>query len=491
MPLSKIHACGPAVLALACASFVGCNDPGPGLASASDSDSSGTIDAPTSGVPTTSAGTTDAPEAAPVTWHQQIAPIMVAKCSGCHHGDGIAPFSLADYESALPFAQAALAAVERGTMPPFLADETADCQPRHGWQDDPRLDDDELDLLRAWVDQGAPEGDPAAAAPVPDPPELDLTDADVRVQIPTPVAIDGTKDQFLCFSIDPGFEDDTWIDAVQIHAGNPQVVHHVLAYIDESGESAAKINEDGYYPCFGGPGIGSANLIAAWAPGMTPFETPPNVASRIVAGSRIVLNVHYHPTGKPELDMDTALDLRIRDTIPEYVGMLALIGNSEGPQLQPGDGDDNGYPEFRIPAGAEHHVEQMLFTLNDIPPLRVFAIGTHMHYVGTDMLIGVQRESPANGDPASECLLQTPGWDFNWQRTYNYDAAFDDVPRINSGDQLYLRCTYNNSMSNPFVVKALAEQGLDAPQDVHLGEETLDEMCLAVVGIAIAIKDTL
>src|SRR5690606_30618597 len=97
---------------------------------------------------------------------------------------------------------------------------------------------------------------------------------------------------------------------------------------------------------------------------------------------------------------------------------------------------------------------------------RVFAVGTHMHYVGTDMLIGVQRPSPDPGEDSTECLIQTPGWDFNWQRTYSYDAPFDDVPRITSGDQIYLRCTYNNSMSNPFVVQALAEQGLDAPQDV-------------------------
>ncbi|MBZ5715310.1 hypothetical protein [Nannocystis pusilla] len=484
--------CGPAALVVALAGVVtsGCSDPGPGLDSASETGDPGT--AGTDGTDGTAAPTTtDAPEAAPVTWHQHIAPIMVQKCSGCHSDGGIAPFSLASYDSAKPFAPGALDAVERGTMPPFLADETDDCQPRHGWQDDPRLSDDELELLRAWVEQGAPEGDPAAAAPLPEPPEVELTDADVRVQIPTPVSVDGDKDQFLCFSIDPGFEDDTWIDAVQITAGNPQIVHHVLAYVDESGASAEKVNEDGYYPCFGGPGINSANLIAAWAPGMTPFESPPNVASRIAAGSRIVLNVHYHPTGKPELDSTTSLDLRIRDTIPEYVGMLALIGNSEGPQLLPSEHDDNGYPEFRIPAGVEDHVEQMLFKLDDVPPLRVFAVGTHMHYVGTDMLIGLQRPSPDDGEPANECLLQTPGWDFNWQRTYSYDAPLDDVPRVSAGDELYLRCNYNNSMSNPHVVAALAEQGLAAPKDVVLGEETLDEMCLAVVGIAIALKDAI
>jgi hypothetical protein len=33
-------------------------------------------------------------------------------------------------------------------------------------------------------------------------------------------------------------------------------------------------------------------------------------------------------------------------------------------------------------------------------------------------------------------------------------------------------------------MEALREQGLRAPQDVRLGEQTLDEMCLGVIGVA-------
>jgi hypothetical protein len=40
-------------------------------------------------------------------------------------------------------------------------------------------------------------------------------------------------------------------------------------------------------------------------------------------------------------------------------------------------------------------------------------------------------------------------------------------------------------MANPFVVKALNEQGLAAPQDVTLGEQTLDEMCLVGLGFLV------
>ena len=44
-------------------------------------------------------------------------------------------------------------------------------------------------------------------------------------------------------------------------------------------------------------------------------------------------------------------------------------------------------------------------------------------------------------------------------------------------------CTYDNTTANAGVVQLLADEGLDAPEDVYLGEETSDEMCLGVAGI--------
>jgi len=49
---------------------------------------------------------------------------------------------------------------------------------------------------------------------------------------------------------------------------------------------------------------------------------------------------------------------------------------------------------------------------------------------------------------------------------------------------LTLDCTFDNRMNNPHLAAALADQGLDAPIDVYLGEQTLDEMCLGVFGVA-------
>jgi hypothetical protein len=126
---------------------------------------------------------------------------------------------------------------------------------------------------------------------------------------------------------------------------------------------------------------------------------------------------------------------------------------------------------------------------------RVFAMGTHMHYVGRDMSIQLEHNSASEADAGvaasdagaatggQECLIETPQWDFNWQRGYGFDGSFDQLPVMRAGDVIKFRCVFDNSMDNPFVVQALDARGLDAPVEVRLGEDTLDEMCLGAFGI--------
>jgi hypothetical protein len=399
------------------------------------------------------------------------------------------------------------AVLRPGIMPPFLATETPDCKPRFGFKDDLRLSQAQIELFKRWQDAGCPEGDPGTAAALPAPPELALKNAEVSVTIPAPVTIEGPGDKFICFSLAPDLSvlaatgpeaallgDRVLINGAQIHPGNAAIVHHVLVYTDPDGQSAALAGDKGYYDCFGGPMIDSPGLLMAWAPGATPLTAPDGVAMAAPSKGRLVMQVHYHPTGAPQTDSATSLQLRGYGAgIPAYVSTLALIGNfrsqnAAGTGLLPGP-DDTGKPEFRIPAGAKNHTESMIYTVGaSSPTLHVWSVGSHMHNVGTDMRIGVTRTTPGT-QPADECLLDTPKWDFNWQRGYGFDVPIDQVPTLGPGDQINLRCTYDNTMDNLAVQRTLTEQGLTAPRDVLLGESTLDEMCLGVFGIAQKVSD--
>ncbi len=166
---------------------------------------------------------------------------------------------------------------------------------------------------------------------------------------------------------------------------------------------------------------------------------------------------------------------------------MFLTGNEEemqanGTGLQPGDNDQGGV-EFRIPAGDPAHVETQRFELwNDYDrAFKVFLVANHMHYVGSSMRMWLERGSQTSGRD-EVCLLHTPRWDFDWQQFYFYDVSDGSGPTVYQGDSLWLECEYNNTLDNPQLESALEENGLSQPIDVSLGEGTLDEMCIGVVG---------
>jgi hypothetical protein len=432
----------------------------------------------------------------PVSWNGQIAPIVAQKCTGCHRDGGIAPFSLESYPIARRYAADMLAQVQAGTMPPWGARSTDECTPPFGFKNDPRLTDDELAQLQAWVDAGAPEGRPSTT-PLPQPITNELTDADLHLTIPTSVDVAGSDDRMICFSLDPGFDSEKWINAVQVTPGNAEIVHHVLLFADPNGQSADLAGSQGYYDCFGGPQLDKTVLLAAWAPGGVPMVTPPDVALDVAAHSRMVMQVHYHPHTAVQSTVDdgTSVDIRFAPTIPKYPGRLQLIGNFGQANMKIAGGDTYGLmpdpddtdpntPEFVIPPNKTAHTETERFLVpvdsGGVKQYRLWGVATHMHYVGVDMKIDLQRQ-----DGTSDCLLQTPAWDFNWQRVYYYDAPLDSVPIVHPGDVIQMRCTYDNSMDNPFVATALQQQGLEAPVSVSLGETTLDEMCLGAFGVTL------
>lgn len=451
------------------------------------------------------------------TWHQDIAPLVSEKCSGCHEEGGIAPFSVKSYATAKPFATLMAFAVEEGRMPPFLAQETDGCKPKHGWQNDLRLTAAQKKLLRDWATAGAPEGDASKAATIKPPAPIKLEREDVVMTLPKEVTVEGKKDLHMCVIVDPKLTKDEYVIGRLITSGNAKILHHVVSYVIAPGDVndllifprkqtkaeliAAIKAEKGVgpgesYDCFGGPALTtvSTQMLDAWAPGGIPNMAPPEAGQPVSKDSLVLLDIHYHPIGAPEKDSKTKLSLMLGKEKPKFVARTLLLGNFEKPVTfgdaltGGGDGDLLLQPgettkEFKIPANAEGHIEDMTWKWKLPAGIRVIGMATHMHYVGRKMRITLEHATPVAGEDKEQCLIETPSWDFNWQRGYAYDAPYDKLPEMRSGDTLKFHCEFDNSMKNKFVVKALADQNLTAPKDVVLGEDTLDEMCLGAIGL--------
>src|SRR2546430_1758200 len=103
-----------------------------------------------------------AASAAP-TFSRDVAPIVYNRCLECHRPGEAAPMAFTSYAEIRPWAKGIKQAVLTRKMPPWLAD------PHFGaFRNDRRLSEDEVATISAWVDGGAPEGDPKQTPKLPE-----------------------------------------------------------------------------------------------------------------------------------------------------------------------------------------------------------------------------------------------------------------------------------------------------------------------------------
>ena len=177
-----------------------------------------------------------------VTYSNQVARILNQNCVYCHREDQIAPFTLTSYDDVVGWAEMIAEMVEIERMPPWHASrEYGD------FANDARLSDEDKQTIYDWVDAGAPEGDPAD---LPEPPEYAE-----GWMIPQPeqviyidedgydVPADGVVD-YQYFEVDPGWDEDTYISAIEARPGNSAVVHHILVFVRPPRDVAVGVRRD-------------------------------------------------------------------------------------------------------------------------------------------------------------------------------------------------------------------------------------------------------
>ena len=91
-----------------------------------------------------------------VTYCRDIAPIIYDHCAACHRPGESAPFSLLTYDDVRKRGRQIRMVTASRYMPPWLPDPEV-----VSFAGERRLTDAEIERIRVWVEQGAPEGDPA------------------------------------------------------------------------------------------------------------------------------------------------------------------------------------------------------------------------------------------------------------------------------------------------------------------------------------------
>ena len=386
--------------------------------------------------------------AAPPTFNKDIAPILYQNCATCHRPGEVAPFSLLTYQDAAKRAGLIATVTKKRFMPPWKP------EPGYGnFQHVRRLTDEQIASIQEWAGAGAPEGDAADKPAIPTFPngwQAGEPDQVLKMSDPFALPADG-RDQFRCFVLPMNLTQESYVSGAEFRPGNPRIVHHALIFLDSSGTArrlAARSGGEGY-PCFGGPGFSGAGLVMGWAPGYTPLPAEPALSQSVRPGTDVVIQIHYHPSGKAEQDQST---IGLKFSGPPTKGRALLLVM-------------NRYLD--IPAGESHYVVKAAVTVPQDAEL--WGITPHAHYLATEMKVDAR-----GPDGSVTPLIRIKDWDFNWQGQYRYEQPL----KLVKGTRIELEYVYDNSAGNP-------HNPSQPPVRVRYGEQTKDEMALAFLGLVL------
>ena len=382
------------------------------------------------------------------TYTKDVAAILQKNCLECHRRGQVGPFALETYEQARKRAADIANVVEERGMPPWKA------SPHFGvkFQDERVLPEKDIATIIAWAETGAPEGNPADLPPSPQFSEewlLGTPDLVVDTGTDYPVPASG-GDIYRCFVIPTRLAKDVYVTAAEYRPGNRRVVHHILAYVDTSGKARERDQADPGpgYACFGGPGEPIHGDLGGWAPGIQPRVLPDGIGRSLPRGSDLIVQLHYHPSGKPETDR-TKIGLHFaRKPIHQTLHWIPTF--NPGMELPPGQSPIEIKAAWAVPVDLVGH-----------------AVTPHMHLLGRD--ISMSLKFP---DGREQDLIKIDDWDFNWQYSYFFETPID-LPK---GTVVNVVGHYDNTAANP-------RNPHKPPKLVKWGEATTDEMCVGFIAV--------
>ncbi len=402
-------------------------------------------------------GLSSAAAAAVPTFTRDVAPILFKHCGGCHG-------SMLSYDAALPSAKRIGERVRARTMPPWPAD------PSHSlkFRNDPRLSEQEIAVMGAWVDGGAARGDAADLPRAPDmsPRWLDPQGRAPDAIVSLPEIHVGPRGEvpYIQQLIKVPFGEDKWIAAMQLLPGNRQLLHHmgITEVALPEGMGPEKIKEVAVAartlgfseapvantpPAVVDPTNPNAyDMLAVYTPGTT-YESFGDDSGKLLKGGGnyyINFNIHYTTTGKPEADR-SRLGLWFRRTPPAHQLIRAPMAIdtiiAEGQELltdAPGtkaEGTNAAIPP--IPAYASSY--EVMGISAYVQPVTLYQLQPHAHMRAKDFTY-----TAVYPDGRTLTILTVPSYDFHWQLAYQLDEPLALPP----GSKLIVTAHYDNSQKH-------------------------------------------
>lgn len=379
-----------------------------------------------------------------VLFAEHIAPIIHKNCSKCHVDDEAGPFNLLTYNDVARRAKLVEYVTSKKIMPPW----PADANYTH-FANETVLNDDEIELIKKWVNEGLLPGDTAHLAPPEQlKKELKLGKPDLIVKLPKPFKVPGNNvDLFLVVKIPYEIAKDTFVRAIEFVPGNKRLVHHMNAhllqyeshnkanlfdgnyFVNQDQSNSLKIHQqlnlmqdDGSYPSM-------TPSVCNYLPGAQFSFYPKEIGGfKITRKGAFYLNdLHFGPSPYEALD-SSYFKIYYGASPPKRPVSEFQIGTLGITPVE---------PKLIVPAN-EIKTFHIQFTVPQ--DISVISMVPHMHLIGKSYWAYAIKPS---GDTIR--LIRIPRWDFRWQYFYQPKTLLK-IPR---GSTIYVEGIYDNTTDNP------------------------------------------
>src|ERR1041385_2887947 len=191
---------------------------------------------------------------------------------------------------------------------------------------------------------------------------------------------------------------------------------------------------------------GASIPLGGWAVGAQPHFFPEGLALEVPKGSDLVVQYHFHPTGKPEAEK-SLIGLYFAKSAPNRsltrIQMPPAYSLFSGLDIPPGEKDFIIRDSYKLPVAIDG-----------------VGLGAHAHYIGKQMKMTATLPSGQ-----TRTLLFIKDWDFARQDRY----FFQQLVPLPAGTRLEVEIHWDNSAENPRTPST-------PPVRVTWGEESKDEM---------------
>jgi hypothetical protein len=389
------------------------------------------------------------------TFTKDIAPIFQEKCEACHRPNSIAPMSLVTFEESRPWARSIKTRVAARQMPPWHIDKTVGIQQ---FANDRSLNDDQIETIVRWVDQGSPKGDPKdmpAPKQWPDDQSWNFakmfgqTEPDLIVKSTPWTQKAGQNDAWWKPTVESGLTEDRWVRAIEIRPGSVKgrkITHHAIARLQQEENDPLTQNLDP-------DGRPIAGTFMEWAVGKQGEIMRPGSGKLMKAGAKIIWDIHYSNGGEDITDVaELGVYFYPKGQEPKYRQVLHLMGgtNAGGVDIPPN----------------QVKMTQGFFVLRQNG--RIESYQPHMHLRGKAM--SMEAILPTG---QTQVISHVADFNFNWHNMYQFGE--DAAPMFPKGTIIKVTAWHDNTAAN--------KNNPDPNVWVGYGDRTVDEMAHAWVNV--------